>query len=926
MKKGQKSKIVPLESSHKLIGQKPQQLKQLHIYVTQQYPSIGLCFSTYNHRWSEVIISEIVYASLPSLDSSKSHKVHYKNPYNNKRYEKNGDAAIYIKGAHSEFPVDAFDHLEFQQSINNTTWNRKTFNHRTLGVYSSETPLTIDEENKKRILNILIQDNETATEAGKRTVNQAPFLKRMPGYVAHPASRKDTNLFSKNLHPDFIKRVEIFDNLSKDISENTDTRVLIHVLHGLPGMGKTQIAMQYADQHRHKFSNIWVIDGRNRDRSYRAIAERLDLPDSEDINEIRQMVHRRLEERACEKPWLLIFDNVNDPLTFEEFPEKRGHVLVTTTQASIIKFYHSSREIGPLKPHEAIQLIRSITKEEESEQMHLLAQDLSYFPLAINMAAHFVASSCSIADYIKEYDFKKCPTQAGMSQDAIYTQTLETVWEITFDKIQTNPEASSWLNICAYFTPDQIPNSWLKKWAKERGKDDWLKIKQLLRDYSVIQPGLDNESMAMHSLLQAVIRSQHKDDIYSSQACSLTQEALGKFDKGNNETWKEGLMGYTQLMWMIQEIGCPLPICDEACELLMRLHEISMIISDIEKSVQISYAFLQIATQLYPNQDHVLIAESLYDVARSFRESGSLDTARYFYEQSLDMERRLHMNRPHVRVANVLADLGLIYLSLENFENAKYCFGLSLKMHQKLGIQSDSGFAALLNSLGSLHRKQKDLEKARICYEESLRMVQTFYKDESHPTIATHLNNLGLCWYDLGNFEQARYCFEKSLAIQKEIYKNRPHPHLAGTLNNLGHVYINFGRFQDAKECYEESLKMMYLVHGDRSNPDIAICLHSMGWIWHELGDLKKARNFHERSLNMKLTIYKNRPHSHIAISLKSLGEVWLALEDLGQAKSYYSQAYEMQKQVLGEMDSETLNTKQILEVVEILVENNSRS
>ncbi len=44
------------------------------------------------------------------------------------------------------------------------------------------------------------------------------------------------------------------------------------VLHGLGGIGKTQLAVEFALQHHHKFSIVFWLDGRSEDTLKRSIA------------------------------------------------------------------------------------------------------------------------------------------------------------------------------------------------------------------------------------------------------------------------------------------------------------------------------------------------------------------------------------------------------------------------------------------------------------------------------------------------------------------------------------------------------------------------------------------------------------------------------------------------------------------------------
>lgn len=130
----------------------------------------------------------------------------------------------------------------------------------------------------------------------------------------------------------------------------------VHVLHGLGGIGKTQLAIEYARQHQRVYSSIFWLRGDSKDEVRRSIAGLARcLPEGQIPNPIRQVSKPSSEEldiavryvlQWFSKPdnnrWLLIFDNVdrehnpqlNDPLAFDVndyFPDAdHGSILITS--------------------------------------------------------------------------------------------------------------------------------------------------------------------------------------------------------------------------------------------------------------------------------------------------------------------------------------------------------------------------------------------------------------------------------------------------------------------------------------------------------------------------------------------------------------------------------------------------------------------
>jgi tetratricopeptide (TPR) repeat protein len=98
--------------------------------------------------------------------------------------------------------------------------------------------------------------------------------------------------------------------------------------------------------------------------------------------------------------------------------------------------------------------------------------------------------------------------------------------------------------------------------------------------------------------------------------------------------------------------------------------------------------------------------------------------------------------------------------------------------HPKVGIR--------VNNLGLVLHDLGDLRGARAAFERALVIGEAVYGPD-HPKVATRVNNLGLALKALGNLVEARSAFERALSILK-TYLPPDHQHIRWVQKNLGRL------------------------------------------------------------------------------------------------------------------------------------------
>ncbi|KAF9001699.1 P-loop containing nucleoside triphosphate hydrolase protein, partial [Cyathus striatus] len=215
----------------------------------------------------------------------------------------------------------------------------------------------------------------------------------------------------------YLERLHEYFSKSNNMTKSGRKMFL---LHGMGGIGKTQICLKFCDEMAEYFSDIFWIDTTSEDTVMQSLKDIYKQKSSPVVlNQISSLKHE----------WLVIFDNADGaPEIVEKFlpPGDVGNILITSRN-------HALKRITTHKNSMELLLKTKYRKEAE-----LIVKEMHYLPLAIDMAgAYITQTQCDLNDFIKYYNKyrPKILNNIKFQGSSKYNKTVYKTWEISIEKI-----------------------------------------------------------------------------------------------------------------------------------------------------------------------------------------------------------------------------------------------------------------------------------------------------------------------------------------------------------------------------------------------------------------------------------------------------------------------------------------------------------
>ena len=279
--------------------------------------------------------------------------------------------------------------------------------------------------------------------------------------------------YSRN--PFFTGRGTLLARLSAALKAGRATALSQpQTLSGLGGIGKTQVAVEYAYQHRQDYQAVLWTGASTRESlisGYVAFAGLLGLSQKSEQNQdaITLAVKTWLQTHDS---WLLILDDADELTLLTDFlPLILGGHLLLTTRVAETGLWAQRLEIDPLLPEQAaLLLLRRATfiapdaalEQASSQDWELalrISQELEGLPLALDQAGAYIEETgTDLARYLQMYQQHRVdPFIQRRGRVSRYPVPVVTTWSLSFRRVEEKSlAAADLLRLCAFLSPDAI--------------------------------------------------------------------------------------------------------------------------------------------------------------------------------------------------------------------------------------------------------------------------------------------------------------------------------------------------------------------------------------------------------------------------------------------------------------------------------------
>ncbi|KAH9909742.1 P-loop containing nucleoside triphosphate hydrolase protein [Xylariomycetidae sp. FL2044] len=613
-------------------------------------------------------------------------------------------------------------------------------------------------------------------------------------------------------------------------------------LFGLGGIGKTQLAVQYAYESMDKFDVIlWITADTTGaiGESFQYFAQQMHLCETQ---EELQNVHAAIGKvvhwlNNASIPWLIVFDNAID---FESLRYEGSRMLLTY--------------IG-------LNTTISAHKKQASD----IVKVMGGLPLALAQIGGFIShSKLPLEDFLPLYEWNTVEIDAMDTVKDGYECTLATVWDASFKKL--SEQSSALLQLLTFFDPDCIDEEIFTApkfapdlravWNCLGNTTKLSNAEQGLLQAALISKNVDSGILSVHRLVQtSAFRGLHSTlpAFYRQAAIALLMSSFPGtdcMDIGERlRSWKrsDDRLRHVQHIIKLTKQHAIKDSPDIAYgQLLLRCswylysrefyacarEFVRLFIETLEDKTYLEYAMAMYLMGLI-NLSHCQPSEAL----QSFSEAYHI--------------RKLHLGPEHLEVLFCMDCIAVAYTEMGNFKAAGAFLSKVIKTaglkknHDYILSDSRARLASLQLRMGKPHAAESSLV-ARFSMEKFVELVHLGTYKNLWTSDIVLLSRIQLA---KGKVDDAGRLADVALEWRRNFYGNRLKT--CDSLYDVACIAYQQGYRATAIEYLKELVGISESLQ-DEGEGYLARALYKLSILHAEVGDLSGSQECRERAVEIR--------------------------------------------------------------------------
>jgi tetratricopeptide (TPR) repeat protein len=712
------------------------------------------------------------------------------------------------------------------------------------------------------------------TEALRKVINEIGA--KLPSEPAPTGGTQAASTWWKVPYPRnafFTGRASILEQLRTTFLARK-TGVVVQTLNGLGGIGKTQIALEYAYRYAQEYQAIfWITADPHGDllADFVSIAQFLHLPEKDEPDQ-RVIVDAIKQWFQQHEGWLLLFDQVEDITAVNAFRPiaGRGHILITT-RAQATGTIAIPCEVEPMDLQEGAQFLLRRVKllppdlllDQAESQEKAAAEEISRLfgghPLALDQAGAYVEETGQrLSDYLDLYQQRQAAFLSHRGDTSTdHPESVMTTFSLAFESVERmRPDAAELLRFCAFLHPDALPEELLMAGARsfdpayQSIAHDPFELNatlSVLRKYSLVKRNPATKTVSVHRLVQDVLKNSMEKEQQRRWAVSVVQTLSRAFPDGEPTSWS-------------------------ACQRYL-------------PHARVGIQSLETWQMRFVEAVHLLNRVGYYLYKRA-----EYAEAQMRYEQALEL---LAEEEEPLLTAQILSNLGVLHLFLAHYPQAERSLKRALHLREQLLEPTHPELAQNLNDLAGVYHNQGQLTEAEPLYQRALAIQEQTLGAEDPITVRT-LGNLALLKYSQKKYVESE-TFNKRVLISREKRLGAKHVDTGQSLLNLAYVYYRQQRYAEAEPLFSRA-QAIYEEAYDPDHPQTMTALNGLGLLYNALKRYDEAEPLFQKILKCWKEAY-GAEHPRIAGVLKAMATISLHKELPEEAESLLRQALQIWEQ-----------------------------